>query len=83
MLHLRADLDDRRAYNVLFLCTGNSAMSQLGQTEKNSVRANVFRVAPESGHCSMQSACLKGANTGSEDVLHPRMPRLGHEWLLR
>src|SRR5258708_36304264 len=28
----------------------------LGQTEKNSVRANVFRVAPDSGHCSMQSA---------------------------
>src|SRR6266446_4049104 len=24
--------------------------------------ANVFRVAPESGHCSMQSACVKGAN---------------------
>src|SRR5882672_8199001 len=36
-------------------------MSAKGQTEKNSVRANVFRVTPESGHCSMQSACLKGA----------------------
>jgi hypothetical protein len=31
-------------------------MSLLGQTEKNSLRANVFRVAPDSGHCSMQSA---------------------------
>lgn len=30
--------------------------SELGQTEKNSLRANVFRVAPESGLCSMQSA---------------------------
>src|SRR6267378_7411781 len=39
-------------------------MSQLGQTEKNSVRANVFRVTPESGRRSMQSACLKGANFG-------------------
>src|ERR1700682_2065082 len=37
-------------------------MSQLGQTEKNSACANVFRVTPERGHCSIQSACLKGAN---------------------
>jgi hypothetical protein len=29
------------------------------------MRANVFRVTPESGHCSMQSACLKGATNGS------------------
>src|SRR6202022_3348056 len=36
----------------------------LGQTEKNSPRANVFRVTPESGHRSMQSACLKGARFG-------------------
>src|SRR3979411_2864824 len=36
-------------------------MSEMGQTEKNSVRANVFRVTPESGHCSIPSACLKGA----------------------
>src|SRR6266436_2036240 len=28
-------------------------MSDLGQTEKNSVRANVFRVAPDSGHYSI------------------------------
>src|SRR5712664_1004027 len=35
--------------------------SDKGQTEKNSLRANVFRVTPESGHCSMQSAVLKGA----------------------
>jgi hypothetical protein len=32
------------------------------QTEKNSVQANVFRVTAESGHRSIQSACLKGAN---------------------
>src|ERR1700681_5120034 len=36
----------------------------LGQTEKNSVRANVFRVTPESGHCSIQSACRKRARNG-------------------
>jgi hypothetical protein len=38
----------------------------LGQTEKNSVRANVFRVTPESGPCSMQSAlriCTKGGRS--------------------
>jgi hypothetical protein len=29
------------------------------QTEKNSVRAYVFRFALELGNCSMQSACLK------------------------
>ncbi len=33
-----------------------------GQTEKNSVRAYVFRFAPELGHCSTQSACLQRAN---------------------
>src|SRR5260221_14091461 len=43
--------------------------SPLGQTEKNSVRANVFRVTPESGHRSIQSACLKGAK---------RRHRFGH-----
>jgi hypothetical protein len=36
-------------------------MSELGQTERNSVRAYVFRVALKLGHCSTQSACLKGA----------------------
>jgi hypothetical protein len=40
-------------------------MSESGQTEKNSVRANVFRFALELGHCSTQSACLKGATIGS------------------
>ena len=31
--------------------------SGLGQTEKNSARAYVFRFAPESGHLALQSAC--------------------------
>jgi hypothetical protein len=35
-----------------------------GQTQKSSVRANVFRMTLESGHRSMQSACLKGAKDG-------------------
>jgi len=43
-------------------------MSVEGQTEKNSVCANVFRVTPESGHSSIQSACLKGADMQSESV---------------
>jgi hypothetical protein len=40
-------------------------MSESGQTEKNSVRAYVFRFALELGHRSTQSACLKRAKTGS------------------
>src|SRR3981081_2152767 len=39
-------------------------MSLLGQTEKKSVRAYVFRFALELGHCTKQSACLKGAMNG-------------------
>jgi hypothetical protein len=31
------------------------SMSDLGQTEKNSVRAHVFRFALQLGHCSTQS----------------------------
>ena len=47
----------------------DGATSAKGQTEKNSLRAIVFRVAPESGPCSMQSARLKGAKSGlSNDV---------------
>jgi hypothetical protein len=44
----------------------------MGQTEKNSVRANVFRVAPDSGHCSTQSAlriCAKRRH--ARDLLQP------------
>jgi hypothetical protein len=41
-------------------------MSEMGQTEKNSVRAHVFRFALELGHCPTQSACLKRANAGSD-----------------
>jgi hypothetical protein len=48
-------------------------VSALGPTEKNSVRANVFRVVPESGPGSMQSACLKGANSG---------PHAAAEWII-
>jgi hypothetical protein len=40
--------------------------SVVGQTEKNSVRAYVFGYALELGHCSMQSACLKRAISGSD-----------------
>jgi hypothetical protein len=44
-------------------------MSEMGQTEKKSVRAYVFRLALELGHCSTQSACLKRANLGSTRAL--------------
>ena len=40
-------------------------MSEVGRIEMNSVRAYVLRFALELGHCSMQSACLKGARNGS------------------
>src|SRR5258707_13832467 len=44
--------------------TAFDTTSALGQIEKNSVRAYVFRFALELGHCSTQSACLKRANPG-------------------
>jgi hypothetical protein len=44
----------------------------MGQTEKNSLRANVFRFALELGHCPTQSACLKRANSG-RDQTHARV----------
>ena len=40
-------------------------MSESGQNRKSSMRANVFRYAPESGHRAMQSACPFRANNGS------------------
>src|SRR6266851_5286293 len=42
--------------------------SEVGQTEKNLLRANVFRVTPESGRRSMQSACLKGVESRCDAV---------------
>ena len=48
--------------------TQSGSMSQLGQTEKNSLRANVFRVTPESRHCSIRSACLKGVESRCDAV---------------
>jgi hypothetical protein len=38
----------------------------VGQTEKNSVRAYVFRFALKLGHRSAHSGCLKGAISGRE-----------------
>src|SRR5260221_6974091 len=43
-------------------------MSQLGQNRKSSMRANVFRFAPKSGHCATESACPFCAKSGSEPV---------------
>jgi hypothetical protein len=39
-------------------------MSAQGQTQKKSVRVNVFRGTPESRHHPMQSGCLKRASYG-------------------
>src|SRR5260370_42612909 len=55
-----AELNRRPRYKRAMLALW--LMTALGQTEKNSVRANVFRVAPDSGHCSMQSALRICAN---------------------
>src|SRR5229473_4779390 len=52
-----------------FNSTSAQSRSGSGQTEKNSVRAYVFRFALELGHCSMQSACLKRANRRHPDVI--------------
>jgi len=41
----------------------------IGQTEKNSVRAHVFRFALELGHCSMQSALRICADSVEKAVL--------------
>jgi hypothetical protein len=49
----------------------------MGQTEKNSVRAYVFRFTPELGHCSPQSACVKRANFGPN-----RYISFGHAFLV-
>ena len=38
--------------------------SEPGQTEKNSVRAYVFRFAIKLGHRPARSGCLKGARSG-------------------
>src|SRR6266478_9424931 len=43
--------------------------SLVGQTEKNSVRANVFRSAPETGHRGIRSACPFCAMSGSHSIL--------------
>ena len=52
--------------------------SELGQTEKNSARAYVFRFALELGHRSTQSACLKGATSGLTYHPHKSIVRI-HE----
>ena len=50
----------------------------MGLTEKNSVRAYVFRFALELGHCSMQSGCLKRATSGSEMARRHFASRIDH-----
>jgi putative transport protein len=49
--------------------TRSGSMSQMGQTEKNLVRAYVFRVTPESGHGPVRLAPRKGAICGDRPTL--------------
>jgi hypothetical protein len=53
----RSALDRRR------VCRSFANVS-VGQNRKSSMRANVFRFAPESGHRAMQSACPLRATSG-------------------
>jgi hypothetical protein len=64
--HASSSTKSLRAAAFMLWCAANfpHLESAVGQTEKNSVRAYVFRFAPELGHCSAQSACLKGAING-------------------
>jgi hypothetical protein len=66
--HPRAGLVTVKGYPTDWLT------SALGQTEKNSVRAYVFRFALKLGHCSMHSARLKGAPSRTMEL---------EFWLLR
>jgi hypothetical protein len=43
-------------------------MSQMGQTEKNSSRVDVFRSSPESGRCSIRST-LASQQNGRASIL--------------
>ena len=62
------------ALNLLMRCEASfpaptpKERSAPGQTEKNSLRANVFRVTPESGHRSMQSPCSFGVESRCDAV---------------
>jgi tetrahydrodipicolinate N-succinyltransferase len=46
---------------TLLMLKSDLGWSAVGQNRKTSVRANVFRVAPESRHRCMQEACPKRA----------------------
>jgi hypothetical protein len=77
---MRADIQKRALPLLLDL---DQRMSAWGQTEKNSLRANVFRVTPESGHCSMRSACLKRDSIWAEQSpfdLKDSLKRRGYRW---
>ena len=50
-------------------------MTGWGQTEKNSLRANVFRSAPNIGHSSVSLTGLFGANCCREQVQKLRLQK--------
>jgi hypothetical protein len=55
--------------NKFLLVLGFRTFSHsLGQKAKYSLRADVLRFGPNNGHRSIGSACLFGANSGSEQL---------------
>jgi hypothetical protein len=77
LVHEMADSGSGGAESALALAR---LMSPSGQTEKNSVRAYVFRFALELGHCSMQSplricaiSSLMHRSNGTQDWLPARL----------
>src|SRR5882724_3861654 len=49
---------EKEIENIFLLVLGSRTFSHsLGQNRKSSMRAHVFRFAPDSGHCAVQSAC--------------------------
>src|SRR5260370_29812320 len=68
-------------FNLVVICIfSRLPTSESGQTEKNSVRANVFRSPPESGHpgrdergwSSFQIQHYANLRTALSDVIPPR-----------
>ena len=58
----------RTRYQIPVYLSG-SAMSELGQNAKYSERADVFRFAPDTRHCVMQSALRICAKSGSQSAI--------------
>ena len=67
-----ADVAEAHRHHRKLPAPDDPTMSQLGQTEKNSVRAHVFRFDLELGHCLTQLACLKRVSNCPEETHAPQ-----------